>query len=102
MAMKPLLSTLSTTLTPMVFSLASAVRSRSKDFAGWMHDALMARDEAALKDWQARAPHAALAHPSQEHLMPLFTAYGAGGESTERLHTSSTYGSLRMDAYAFN
>jgi 4,5-DOPA dioxygenase extradiol len=74
----------------------------SRDFAGWMHDALMARDEAALKDWQARAPHAALAHPSQEHLMPLFTAYGAGGEVTTRLHTSSTYGSLRMDAYAFN
>jgi 4,5-DOPA dioxygenase extradiol len=74
----------------------------SRDFALWMHDALMARDEAALTDWQARAPHAALAHPSQEHLMPLFTAYGAGGPTTRRLHTSATYGSLRMDAYAFH
>ena len=51
----------------------------------------------------ARAPGAAMAHPSEEHLMPLLVAYGAGGEKTKasQLHSSATFGSLRMDAYSF-
>ena len=61
----------------------------------------MARDEAALVDWRSKAPQAAMAHPTVEHFMPLFVAYGAGGDETRRLHSSVTYGSLRMDAYAF-
>jgi len=73
----------------------------SRDFSSWMHEKLMARDEAALASYRQLAPHAALAQPSEEHFMPLFVAYGAGGAKTERLHTSHTLGSLRMDAYAF-
>ena len=73
----------------------------SKDFAAWMDDRLIARDDDALADYRARAPHAALAHPSDEHLMPLLVAYGAG-EKTERLHSSATFGSLRMDSYSFS
>ena len=75
----------------------------SRDFSGWMHDRLMEGDEAALADYRPRAPHAAMAHPSEEHLMPLLVAYGAGGEKTKaaRLHSSATFGSLRMDAYSF-
>jgi 4,5-DOPA dioxygenase extradiol len=72
----------------------------SKDFSGWMHERLMAQDDEALADYRARAPHAALAHPTDEHLMPLFVAYGAGAKP-ERLHSSATFGSLRMDAYSF-
>jgi 4,5-DOPA dioxygenase extradiol len=72
----------------------------SKDFSAWMHDRLMAGDEEALGDYGARAPHAVLAHPSEEHLMPLLVAYGAGA-TAERLHSSATFGSLRMDAYSF-
>lgn len=73
----------------------------SRAFADWTHKKLMARDEAALADYRTLAPDAAQAHPTEEHFMPLFVAYGAGGETTERLHTSATFGSLRMDAYAF-
>ena len=73
----------------------------SHAFADWMHGRLMARDETALTAWSAQAPHAAIAHPTPEHFLPLFVAYGAGGEKSERLHQSATYGSLRMDAYAF-
>lgn len=75
----------------------------SKDFAGWMHDRLIAGDDAALADYRARAPQAQLAHPTDEHLMPLLVAYGAGGENAKatRLHSSATFGSLRMDAYSF-
>ncbi|MEJ0042730.1 MAG: class III extradiol ring-cleavage dioxygenase [Rhizomicrobium sp.] len=49
----------------------------SKLFANWMDDALRARDDAALIDYRARAPYAAQAHPEEEHLLPLFVAYGA-------------------------
>ena len=72
----------------------------SKEFSGWMHARLMARDDEALAGYRARAPHAVLAHPSEEHLMPLLVAYGAGAKP-ERLHSSATFGSLRMDAYSF-
>jgi 4,5-DOPA dioxygenase extradiol len=73
----------------------------SRAFAGWIHQHLLARDETAFADYRLRAPHAAEAHPTEEHFMPLFVAYGVGGESVERLHTSATFGSLRMDAYSF-
>lgn len=75
----------------------------SKDFADWMHDRLMAGDEAAIADYRARAPQASIAHPTEEHLMPLFVALGAGANKSNaaRLHSSATFGSLRMDAYSF-
>jgi 4,5-DOPA dioxygenase extradiol len=65
-----------------------------------MHGRLMEGDDAALADYRARAPQAPMAHPTEEHLMPLLVAYGAGGKA-ERLHSSATFGSLRMDAYSF-
>ena len=73
----------------------------SRAFAAWTHEKLLARDEASLADYRNQAPLAKQAHPTEEHFMPLFIAYGAGGENVERLHTSVTFGSLRMDAYAF-
>jgi 4,5-DOPA dioxygenase extradiol len=72
----------------------------SKQFSDWMNAALLARDDDALIHYRERAPHAAMAHPEDEHLLPLFFAYGAGGK-TEHIHESTTFGSLRMDAYSF-
>jgi 4,5-DOPA dioxygenase extradiol len=73
----------------------------SREFSDWIHERLMARDENALADYRSLAPHAAMAHPTDEHLMPLFIAYGAGGVPSRR-HSSAVHGSLRMDAYAFS
>lgn len=73
----------------------------SREFSGWIHERLVVGDAAALADYRAQAPHGALAHPTEEHFMPLFVAMGAGG-SAERLHSSATFGSLRMDAYSFS
>jgi 4,5-DOPA dioxygenase extradiol len=72
----------------------------SKAFADWMDAAIKARDDEALIHYRERAPNAVQAHPEDEHLLPLFVAYGAGGAAT-RLHDSHVYGSLRMDAYGF-
>jgi 4,5-DOPA dioxygenase extradiol len=72
-------------------------------FADWFHTALMKNQIDDLIDYRRQAPFATKNHPSEEHLLPLYTALGAAGEraSTERLHASSTYSVLRMDVYAF-
>ena len=56
-----------------------------------------------LLTYRARAPYAEENHPTEEHLLPLYVALGAAGPfaHARRLHTSATYGVLRMDAYAF-
>lgn len=58
-----------------------------------------------LLDYRRLAPHAPLAHPTDEHLLPLFVAMGAGsGEAGVRgrgLHRGWTWGSLSMAAYGF-
>jgi 4,5-DOPA dioxygenase extradiol len=76
----------------------------SQEFSGWMHEKLMAGDEAALADYRKAAPHAVLAQPTEDHFMPLFVAFGAANEKPKaaRLHSSATFGSLRMDAYSFS
>ncbi len=73
----------------------------SRRFADWMHTALEERRENDLIAYRLRAPEAARAHPTEDHLFPLFVAYGAGEETT-RIHSSVTFGSLRMDAYRFD
>jgi 4,5-DOPA dioxygenase extradiol len=74
------------------------------EFATWMDEKILAGDFVALVDYRARAPHAGLEHPTEEHLLPLFVALGAAGEKPipTRLHSSIEFGILRMDTYAFN
>ncbi|HEY0504890.1 MAG TPA: class III extradiol ring-cleavage dioxygenase [Lysobacter sp.] len=75
----------------------------AREFGDWMHTMLAAHDWDGLLDWQQRAPHAHHAHPTVEHLMPLFLALGAAGESpsVRTLHRSHEFGSLALDAFAF-
>lgn len=56
-----------------------------------------------LLNYRTRAPEAERNHPTDEHLLPLFVALGAGTptEPGRHLHKSYTYGVLAMDAYAF-
>lgn len=72
-------------------------------FADWFDAALVAGREADVLDYRRLAPFAAENHPTEEHLLPLYVAMGAAGPgaSAVRRHRSSTYGVLRMDAYAF-
>lgn len=71
-------------------------------FVVWMRKRLDAHDLDALLGW-AQAPHARRAHPTVEHLMPLFVALGAGGDgaAVRGLHRSHEFGSLALDAFAF-
>ena len=74
-------------------------------FPEWIAARLAGHDVPALLDYRQQAPGAAQAHPSEEHLMPLFVALGAGGgehAQAERLHAGIDDYVLAMDAYAFH
>jgi 4,5-DOPA dioxygenase extradiol len=74
----------------------------SSAFRNWFAQRAAAADWPALCDYRRQAPHAALMHPSDEHLLPFFIAAGAApaGQGL-RVHASLTFGDLGMDAYAF-
>ncbi|MEE4887466.1 class III extradiol ring-cleavage dioxygenase [Pseudomonas alliivorans] len=69
-------------------------------FRDWMIDRLSSNDESALHHYRSLAPHAVRAHPSDEHLLPLYFARGAGGEFSVA-HQGFTMGALGMDIYRF-
>ena len=75
----------------------------ARDYSDWLADALTSGDRAALVDYRARAPEAARAHPTEEHLLPLFVALGAAGTGAraERVHAAIEGGALAMDAWLF-
>ncbi|MET1081266.1 MAG: class III extradiol ring-cleavage dioxygenase [Pseudomonas sp.] len=70
-------------------------------FRDWMVRQLAADDEAALHDYRRLAPSAVRNHPSDEHLLPLYFARGAGGRFAQ-VHSGFTLGALGMDIYRFD
>lgn len=75
-------------------------------FDRWLKDRIESGDFTALEDYRRQAPDAAVAHPSEDHLMPLFVALGAaaGGQPNAKgapIHGSFTFGSLSMASYAW-
>lgn len=77
-----------------------SVEPWAKAFRDWMIAKLASNDEAALHDYRAQAPNAVRNHPSDEHLLPLYFARGAGGEFSVA-HEGFTMGALGMDIYRF-
>lgn len=77
-----------------------SVEPWAKAFRDWMIEKLAANDEAALHDYRQRAPNAVRNHPSDEHLLPLYFARGAGG-AFGIVHQGFTLGALGMDIYRF-
>jgi 4,5-DOPA dioxygenase extradiol len=74
----------------------------AEDFSSWLEAAVAGGDETALADYRNCAPGARLAHPTDEHLMPLHFAFGAGGATPGRpLFHGYSGGSLSMAAFAF-
>jgi 4,5-DOPA dioxygenase extradiol len=70
-------------------------------FAEWMASALKEGRTGDLLAYRRLAPEAVHNHPTEEHLLPLYVALGAGGGAARQIHSSTTYGILRMDAFAF-
>ncbi|MCX5579019.1 DODA-type extradiol aromatic ring-opening family dioxygenase [Kaistia terrae] len=76
----------------------------AREFADWVADRAASGDTASLIDYRAKAPHAVMAHPEDDHFMPFFVALGAAGEGAkgERIHNSYEYSALSMDMYRFS
>jgi 4,5-DOPA dioxygenase extradiol len=74
-----------------------------REFTDWLAARLASHDLSALLDYRRQSPGGAQAHPTEEHLLPLFVALGAGGEHAvvERLHAGIDDYVIAMDAYAF-
>jgi 4,5-DOPA dioxygenase extradiol len=72
-------------------------------FDEWLDEKIRVGSYRELLDYRRLAPHAEDAHPTDEHLLPLFVAAGAGngGATGRQLHKGWTHGSLSMAAYAF-
>ncbi|AUG03417.1 dioxygenase [Pseudomonas sp. 09C 129] len=77
-----------------------SVEPWAKAFRDWIIEKLAANDEAALHDYRRQAPNAVRSHPSDEHLLPLYFARGAGGDFSIA-HQGFTMGALGMDIYRF-
>ncbi|QJI16790.1 MULTISPECIES: DODA-type extradiol aromatic ring-opening family dioxygenase [unclassified Pseudomonas] len=73
----------------------------AREFRDWVVDKLSTQDEAALHDYRQQAPYAVRSHPSDEHLLPLYFARGAGGQFSVA-HQGFTLGALGMDIYRFD
>ncbi|HPB91279.1 MAG TPA: class III extradiol ring-cleavage dioxygenase [Rugosibacter sp.] len=77
------------------------------EFTDWFANKLTQRDLPALLDYRHRAPHAVRAHPSDDHLLPLYVALGAASAADQApncdvLYRETTMGAVAMDAYQFS
>jgi 4,5-DOPA dioxygenase extradiol len=77
--------------------------SDAAEFTAWVRAQVETRDLKSLEEYRRRAPHAARAHPTEEHFLPLLVALGATGESdaVTVLDGGMTYGVLSMESYVF-
>ncbi|AIZ32158.1 MULTISPECIES: DODA-type extradiol aromatic ring-opening family dioxygenase [Pseudomonas] len=73
----------------------------ARSFRDWIVQRLVDGDTAALQDYRQQAPFAVRNHPSDEHLLPLFFAMGAG-QHFGIVHQGFTLGALGMDIYRFD
>lgn len=75
-----------------------------RDFPEWMATHLHEGDLDSLLHYREKAPGARNAHPTDEHLLPLYVALGAAGgdADVQRFHAGISDYVLAMDAYAFS
>ena len=78
---------------------ADSIDVAAKDFKLWLLQQLKTDIPTAL-DWQ-QYPNYQHIHPSDEHLLPLFFALGAG-QRVSVVHQSMAHHSLGMDIYRFD
>ncbi len=84
---------------------SAAAGAYVRPFAHWLAARIAAGDLDALLDYRQQAPGAARAHPTDEHLLPLYFAIGAAGDN--RFHSRRIDGGivdsvLAMDTYVFS
>ena len=83
---------------------SSTTLTYAKAFADWLSEQLASGNTDALVRYRDIAPFAARAHPTEEHFLPLFIAWGAAGDNAraERIFEGLEAGALSLDSYAFH
>ena len=73
-------------------------------FQEWLAHTVESKNMDDFLHYRERGPEAVRNHPSEEHLLPIFAAAGAGNPDAagRRIHRSHTFGILAMDAYRFD
>jgi 4,5-DOPA dioxygenase extradiol len=81
-----------------VDSRRSAPEPWARDFDAWLAGRLRDLDLDALFDWRRLALHPELAHPTTEHLDPVFFVAGAASapDRAQTLYEGFDYGNLSM------
>lgn len=78
----------------------------SREFDDWLDETLHHNQAPArvekLKDW-SKAPSARIAHPREDHLIPLMVALGAAEneEATRIYYENNFFGSITVSSYRF-
>jgi 4,5-DOPA dioxygenase extradiol len=74
-----------------------------REFADWIRQRLRDVDLTALEHYRAAAPHAAHAHPAEDHFLPLLIAQGASApdEVVEVIEGGIVDAVLSMDSFGW-
>lgn len=77
--------------------------SWAEEFDSWLENKLKTWDLESLFQYEALAPYAREAVPTNEHFIPLLLAMGAGDETRRAalLHRSYQYGNLSLSCWEF-
>ena len=72
-------------------------------FADWVEEKLQANDVGSLLNYRQHSADGRQAHPSEDHLLPLFVALGAAGEGAkpQAFYRGVSDYVIAMDGYAF-
>ncbi|HLN23086.1 MAG TPA: class III extradiol ring-cleavage dioxygenase [Patescibacteria group bacterium] len=72
-----------------------------QEFRNWVRQAVVADAVERAVAYRQYAPHAARAHPTEEHFLPLLVALGAraDGETAQVIEADTTYGVISMESY---
>ena len=87
----------------MVSMQGGATPAYVQAFADWVHTHMVQRDVAALLNYRQQAS-GQRAHPTDEHLLPLFTAWGAAGADAQpkAFFRGISDHVIAMDGYTFH
>lgn len=75
-------------------------------FADWMGEKIALNDINSLLNYRTLSQFGQKAHPSEDHILPLFVALGAANAAAKakpiRYQPETTYGILAMDTYVWH
>lgn len=85
------------------YDIDSAAEPFARKFADWIAERLVAGDTTTLMKTPDEWPAGRENHPTDDHILPLYFALGAAGQTpaATHLHRSTNFGVLAMDAFAF-